>query len=50
MVRANGSIIKLLDKLGKTALLILDDFGLTHMEQKHRLDLLELIEDLHGRK
>ncbi len=50
MGRADGSIIKLLDKLGKTDLLILDDFGLTHMEQQHRLDLLELIEDRHGRK
>ena len=50
MSRADGSIIKLLDKLGKTDLLILDDFGLTHMEQQHRLDLLELIEDRHGRK
>lgn len=50
MSRADGSIIKLLDKLSKTELLILDDFGLTHMEQQHRMDLLELIEDRHGRK
>lgn len=50
MCRADGTIIKFMDKLSKTDLLILDDFGLTHLEQQHRMDLLELIEDRHGRK
>jgi len=50
MSRADGSIIKLLDTLSKIDLLILDDFGLTSLEQQQRLDLLEIIEDRHGRK
>jgi DNA replication protein DnaC len=50
MSRADGSIIKLLDHLNKTDLLIIDDFGLTSLEQQQRLDLLEIIEDRHGRK
>ena len=35
-------------KLEKTSLLILDDFGLAHLE-KHQLDLMEIIEDRHAR-
>ena len=31
------------------ALLILDNFGLTHLEQQQRLDLMELIEDRHAK-
>lgn len=50
MSRVDGTIIKFLDKINKMDLLILDDFGLTHLEQQQRLDLLELIEDRHGRK
>jgi DNA replication protein DnaC len=50
MCRADGTIIKFMDKLSKIDLLITDDFGLTNLEQQHRLDLLELIEDRHGRK
>lgn len=50
MGRADGTIIKFMDKLSKMDLLIMDDFGLTNLEQQHRLDLLELIEDRHGRK
>ena len=50
MCRADGTIIKFMDKIGKTDLVILDDFGLTNLEQQHRLDLLEMIEDRHGRK
>lgn len=50
MCRADGTIIKFMDKLGKVDLLIMDDFGLTNLEQQHRLDLLELIEDRHGNK
>lgn len=48
--RADGTIIKIIDKLCKVDLLILDDFGLMHLEQAQRLDLLELIEQRHGRK
>ena len=50
MCHADGTIVKFMDKISKKDLLILDDFGLTNLEQQHRLDLLELIEDRHGRK
>jgi len=49
MARLDGTIFKFFEKLGKTDLLILDDFGLTHLEQQHSLDLMEIIEDRHGR-
>jgi len=50
MARLDGTIFKFFEKLGKTDLLILDDFGLTHLEQQHCLDLMEIIEDRHGRR
>jgi DNA replication protein DnaC len=49
MSRAEAGILKFFDKLAKTSLLILDDFGLTHLEQQQQLDLMEIIEDRHGR-
>ena len=50
LARVEGSIIKLFDRLAKTDLLILDDFGLTHLDRQQQLDLMEMIEDRHGRK
>ncbi len=49
MSRVEGSILKFFDNIAKTDLLILDDFGLTHLDQQQQLDLMELIEDRHGR-
>jgi DNA replication protein DnaC len=49
MARLDGSVLKFFDKLAKTSLLILDDFGLTHLEQQHRIDLMEIIEDRHAK-
>ncbi|MBX0333646.1 IS21-like element helper ATPase IstB [Pontibacter sp. HSC-14F20] len=49
MARLDGTIYKFLEKLSKTDLLILDDFGLTHLEQQQRLDLMEIIEDRHAK-
>ena len=49
MARLDGSILKFFDKLAKTSLLILDDFGLTHMEQQQQFDLMEIIEDRHAK-
>lgn len=49
MARLDGTLIKFFEKLSKTHLLILDDFGLTHLEAGQRLDLMEIIEDRHGR-
>jgi DNA replication protein DnaC len=48
MARIDGSIYKFFDKTSKTDLLILDDFGLTHLEKQQQLDFMELIEDRHG--
>jgi len=50
MARLDGSIYKFFEKLAKTDLLILDDFGLTHLEKQQQIDFMEMIEDRHGRK
>ena len=49
MSRVEGTVLKFFDNIAKTDLLILDDFGLIHLEQQQQLDLMELIEDRHGR-
>lgn len=49
MSRAEGTIFKLFEDISKAALLILDDFGLTHFEHQQQLDLMEMIEDRHAR-
>ena len=49
MSRLDGTIYKFFEKISKMDLLILDDFGLTHLEQQQRMDLMEMIEDRHGR-
>lgn len=48
--RLEGTIYNFFDKMAKTDLIILDDFGLTHLEKQQQLDLMELIEDRHARK
>jgi len=50
MTRATGAHHKFLRGLERTDLLILDDFGLWPLQHQHRLDLLEIIEDRHGRR
>jgi DNA replication protein DnaC len=47
--RIEGTIIRFFENISKTNLLILDDFGLTHLEQQQQLDLMEIIEDRHGK-
>lgn len=49
MARLEGTIFKFFEKLAKTDLLILDDFGLTHLDKQQQIDLMELIEDRHGK-
>lgn len=49
MARIDGSIYKFFEQLSKTKLLILDDFGLTHLEKQQQMDLMEIIEDRHAR-
>ena len=50
MSKADGSYLKELSKLEKQDLLILDDFGLQPLDATKRMELLEIIEDRHGRK
>ena len=49
LARADGSYPRLLERLGKVHLLILDDFGLAPLSDPQRRDLLEVLEDRHGR-
>jgi len=48
MSRIDGTIYKFFEKLSKMDLLILDDFGLVHLEQQQRMDFMEIIEDRHA--
>jgi len=48
--RADGSYPKLLEKLARTQLLIIDDFGLSPLTDNERRDLLEVLEDRYGRR
>ncbi len=50
MTRATGAHHKFFRGIERTDLLIIDDFGLWPLEHQNRLDLLEIIEDRHGRR
>lgn len=50
VARIEGTVIRLFEKLAKTELLILDDFGLAKMENQQQHDFMEIIEDRHARK
>ncbi len=47
--RVEGTYMKYIEKISKHNLLILDDFGLTAMDQQQSIDLMEIIEDRHGK-
>jgi DNA replication protein DnaC len=47
--RLEGNILKFFDKVAKAKLLILDDFGLVRFQGQQQLDMLEIIEDRHGK-
>lgn len=49
MARIEGTVHKLFEKLAKTQLLILDDFGLAHLDKQQQMDFMEIIEDRHGK-
>ena len=49
VAHGDGSFGKLLAQLAKTELLIIDDWGLDILTQQQSNDLLEVIEDRHGR-
>lgn len=46
--RGDGSYGKMINKLARTQILLLDDLGLAPMADSERRDLLEVIEDRHG--
>ena len=48
MARADGSYARMLAKLAKTSVLVIDDLGMAQMTEAERNDLLEVIEDRHG--
>lgn len=50
LARADGSYAKLLARLAKADLLILDDLGLGSPTEAQRHDLLEVMEDRYGRR
>lgn len=45
IAKGDGRYIKILDKIGRVDVLILDDWGITTMNESQRKDLLEIIED-----
>lgn len=49
LARGDGRYGRLLKTLGRVQLLILDDWGLSVLSPSERRDLLEIIEDRHGR-
>lgn len=49
LARADGSYTRLLGRLAKTDLLVLDDFGLGTLTDVQRHDLLEVMEDRYGK-
>ena len=48
MARADGSYGRVLSRLARMSLLVLDDLGLAALTDQERRDLLEVIEDRHG--
>mgnify|MGYP001558005252 CR=1 FL=1 len=48
IARGDGSYGKLLTRLSKYALLVIDDWGLAKLNDKERRDILEVLEDRHG--
>lgn len=48
LAKGDGSYAKVMAKLAKAQVLILDDWGLTKLAGEQRRDLLEILEDRHG--
>ena len=46
--QADGSLMKLLKKLARAALIVIDDFGVAAVNGKQYRDLLEILDDRHG--
>ena len=48
--KGDGSYMKRINELAKVEVLIIDDFGLLTLTADHRRDLLEILDDRHGKK
>ena len=48
LAKADGSYISQMQKIEKSELLVLDDFGLQNLDSASRLIFLEILEDRHG--
>ena len=48
--KLDGTYIKLLNKIEKTSLIIIDDFGLHPLDGTTRRAILQILEDRYGRK
>jgi DNA replication protein DnaC len=48
VARADGSYVRELNRLAKTDVLLLDDWGLAPLNDEQRRDLLEIVQDRHG--
>ena len=50
LAKIDGTYLKYMDKIAKSSLLIIDDFGLSNLDKSKALDLMEIIEDRHSKK
>jgi DNA replication protein DnaC len=50
MSKADGSYIREMNKIERSDLVIIDDFGLQPLDNQNRITLIEIIEDRHGKK
>lgn len=50
LARADGSYVRLLAKLARIDVLVIDDWGLTPVADQERCDLLEVLEDRFGQR
>ncbi len=50
IAKGDGRYVKLLARLAKVDILILDDWGLVKLNAENRRDLLEVLEDRHGNR
>ena len=48
LARADGTYLRLLNRLKRMDVLVIDDWGLDQPDQRQRHDLLEVLEDRHG--
>ena len=48
LARADGSCVRVLGRLARTDVLVIDDWGLVPVQDQERRDLLEILEDRDG--